>query len=91
MRVKFDLSGLYLMTRVKFLTKYGTDRPRCKSCGKYYRVPGTIFAPRDEICFTCEVHYKTVAELEKVLNAKFNNPMDQLDNIIDETFKKENK
>lgn len=42
------------------LKSQGSETNKCKECGKYYRLPGAIYEPRDQICFTCEGYLRTV-------------------------------
>lgn len=42
----------------EFLFERGTDgmptTNKCEICGKRYKLPNSVFEPRDKICFTCE-------------------------------------
>lgn len=45
----------YLMSLQDYYKKYKRKCHKCESCGKTYKLPNSIFEPRDRVCFSCEL------------------------------------
>jgi len=43
----------------EYYKKYHRRSNKCNLCGKYYKLPQSIFEPRDKICFSCEISEKS--------------------------------
>ena len=50
----------------EYKQKYGRISNKCEGCGKHYKLPGSIFEPRDKICFTCELKKDLIERIKNV-------------------------
>ena len=62
------------MTEGKYLgsrQELGKVTNKCQKCGVRYKLPQSVFEPRDKICFTCEVNEEAKAAFKAVGKAMF--------------------
>lgn len=57
----------YIGTRHEVIQRTGRTTNKCEDCGKNYKYPNYVFAPRDKICFTCECKRGKIKVLTEAL------------------------